>query len=164
MGLVTPFLELFRYQQELFSPQFANARWLFVPLVAQKHWILAAFDIVHMEIHMYNSMPPNSNGYYLKPHINYLHWVKYFLSWRFGKYILLLFIIIIITLLLFCDRFLLMQNTANEAWMDVNIEWRDCPQQHGSLDCSIFVIRAVDCVSRNAVLDFNQVLWMNYFV
>ncbi|KAF3332214.1 Ulp1 protease family, C-terminal catalytic domain-containing protein [Carex littledalei] len=114
-------------QRELFSPQFEKCRWLFVPLVGRKHWILAAFDLKNQKIQMYNSLNPSSNKYYLEPHINYLHWVKYFLSWRLGK----------------------------ESWMDVQLSWMETPRQ-SSQDCAIFVLRCIDCLTRKVPLDFTQ--------
>lgn len=77
---------VYRRQRELFSPQFLNARWLFVPLIGRNHWILAAFDLKNDTIQMYNSMPPSTNAMYLEPQVQYIHWVKYFLSWRLGKF------------------------------------------------------------------------------
>ncbi|KAF3328925.1 hypothetical protein FCM35_KLT06003 [Carex littledalei] len=127
---MAPFNQLdivYRRQRELFSPQFEKCRWLFVPLVGRKHWILAAFDLKNQKIQMYNSLNPSSNQYYLEPHINYLHWVKYFLSWRLGK----------------------------ESWMDVQLSWMETPQQ-SSQDCAIFVLRCIDCLTRKVPLDFTQ--------
>lgn len=45
--------------------------------------------------------------------------------------------------------------------MSVNLSWMYTPQQN-SVDCAIFVIRCVDCLSRNVPLDFTQV--NNYII
>ncbi|KAF3340458.1 Ulp1 protease family, C-terminal catalytic domain-containing protein [Carex littledalei] len=127
MSPFNPMDTVYRRQRELFSPQFEKSRWLFIPLVGRNHWILAAFDLKNQKIQMYNSLDPSYNQYYLEPHINYLHWVKYFLSWRLGK----------------------------ESWMDVQLSWMEIPRQ-SSQDCAIFVLRCIDCLTRKVLLDFTQ--------
>lgn len=48
---------------------------------------------------------------------------------------------------------------ADQSWREVPYQWMDCPKQaKGSKDCAIFVIRYIDCLSRDAPLDFNQVI------
>ncbi|KAF3334075.1 hypothetical protein FCM35_KLT20679 [Carex littledalei] len=127
---MAPFNKLdtvYRGQRELFSPQFEKSRWLFVPLVGLKHWILVAFDLKNQKIEMYNSLHHSTNTYYFETHINHLHWVKYFLSWRLGK----------------------------PEWMDVQVSWMETPQQ-SSQDCAIFVLRCIDCLTRKVPLNFTQ--------
>ncbi|KAF3329802.1 Ulp1 protease family, C-terminal catalytic domain-containing protein [Carex littledalei] len=131
MGHTNSFMKLFLAQPHLFSEQFERAKWLFVPLYARGHWILGAVDLKHKVIHLYNSLKDEEeNMYWFSPHINTMHWVKYFLSWRLG----------------------------DEEWMKVEYTWMGCPHQEGSNDCAIFIIRIMDCLSRNVAFDFDQAM------
>jgi hypothetical protein len=73
-------------EPHLFLDQFQFARWLALPLCCGNHWILAMVDLQQMEVLFFNSLDDSTNLNYMKKHVNILVWVKYFLSWRFGKF------------------------------------------------------------------------------
>ena len=81
-------MKLFLAQPHLFSGQFDSAKWLFVPLCALGHWLLATVDLKSKKIQMYNSLggDQDDNEYWFQPHVNKMHWVKYFLSWTLGQF------------------------------------------------------------------------------
>lgn len=77
--------KLYSIEPHLFDEQFEFARWLVVPMCTGVHWILAIADLQNVEILMFNSLSTKTNLTYQKMVAVHLSWVKYFLSWRFGK-------------------------------------------------------------------------------
>ena len=94
MAPKTPFLRLLEMAPQLFSEQFSKARWFFVPLCGNEHWLLCAVDLKNKELNMYSSCNSDANDHYLEPHLKTIEWLKYFLTWRMGELIYLLFVLI----------------------------------------------------------------------
>jgi hypothetical protein len=82
------FTKLCKFVPYLFSEQFHHGRWPFIPCCVQKYWILLCADLKNVKIHIYNSLNPSTNKAYLEMNLPKLVWLKYFLSTRFGKYLL----------------------------------------------------------------------------
>ena len=86
MGPSTDFDYLRSVEPSLFTHQFENARWLFLPICSGGHWMLMAVDIPELHIKYYNSLDGFFEKSYWQPVQDQIDWLKFFLKWRLSEY------------------------------------------------------------------------------
>ena len=86
VGPSTDFDYLRSVEPSLFTEQFVNARWLFLPMCNNEHWMLLAVDLPNCQIYYYNSLDGFEAKSYWQNLKGQIDWLKFFLSWRLGEY------------------------------------------------------------------------------
>lgn len=79
-------IDVVRNVPYLFTKHIKDCRWIFFPTCVDDHWTLYAVDTHETAIKYYNSLLPLDNKDKFKDALSdTYHWIKSFMSWRFGK-------------------------------------------------------------------------------